>query len=207
MPLFIVLVMLFFAIVQKEFSFFFNFFDFNNFYCSFLSFNDFTLNNLSAFRSDFQEATEFQVLSNVKLEYNYNYRTYFTQTYLHAAYNKHIKPYKNLLNVDRLFGDYNSRTFGKSSKHARATKHTKLFMLLYSHSLECFAFDRGAVNSPLVMFYFKKHHVYSALEMIYASIYLGMIYFLSFTYTRMVEDSALGLRETEEIDEEDAQNR
>ena len=56
------------------------------------------------------------------------------------------------------------------------------------------------------MFYFKKQHIYSTLEMFYASLYLGMIYFLSFTYVRTIEDGSLNNRETEEIDEELAQN-
>lgn len=139
------------------------------------------------------------------LEYNYNYRTYFTQTYLHAAYNKHMKPYRNLFNVDKMFGDYNSKTYGKSKKHARAIKHTRLFLLLYSHTLDCYALS-SKTSSSFVLFYFKRHHFYSFLEMFYASLYLGMIYFFSFTYIRMMEDSSLNMRETEEIDEEEAQN-
>jgi len=141
----------------------------------------------------------------MSLEYNYNYRTYFSQTYLHAAYNKHMKPYRNLFNVDRMFGDHNSRTYGKSKKHARAIKHTRLFLLLYSHTLDCYAFNpKLTSSSSFILLYFKRHHFYSVLEMFYGSIYLGMIYFFSFTYVRMIEDSALGNRETEEIDEEEA---
>jgi hypothetical protein len=56
------------------------------------------------------------------------------------------------------------------------------------------------------MFYFKRHHFYSTLEMFYASLYLGMVYLFSYTYTRMIEDGSLNNRETEEIDEEEAQN-
>ena len=209
MPVFVFFLLILFVFVsQFEFSFFFNFFYKSFFYEDFLFFS--FINNLNYYNiisyNYFNYDNGFQSLDYMKLDYNYNYRTYFTQTYLHAAYNKHIKPYKNLLNVDRLFGDYNLRTYGKSKKHARAMKHTRIFMLLYSHTIECFAFNNKLVSSPTVMFFFKKQHLYSVLEMFYASIYLGMIYFFSFTYVRMVEDSALNLRETEEIDEEHAQN-
>ena len=150
---------------------------------------------------------DFYQIDYMKLDYDYNYRTYFNQTYLHAAYNKHMKPYRNLLHTDRLFGDYNVRMYGKSKKHARAIKHTRLFFLLYSHTVDFFAFNNNKlISSPTIMFYFKRQHLYSVLEMFYASIYLGMIYFLSFTYIRMLEDGSLNMRETEEIDEEEAQN-
>ena len=148
---------------------------------------------------------DFQKLNHMALEYNYNYRTYFSQTYLHAAYNKHMKPYRNLFNVEKMFGDYNSRTYGKSKKHARAMKHTRLFLLMYSHTLDCYALS-PKTSSFSILFYFKRHHFYSLLEMFYASLYLGMIYFFSLTYTRMIEDGSLNMRETEEIDEEIAQN-
>lgn len=151
------------------------------------------------------ESSGFHELGSLKIDYDYNYRTYFTHTYLHAAYNKHMKPYRNLFNTEKLFGDYNVRTYGKSKKHARAIKHTKLFMLMYSHTLDCYVFNNKLVSHPSIMFYFKKQHIYSTLEMFYASLYLGMIYFLSLTYIRMLEEGSLNNRETDEIDEELAQ--
>jgi len=152
------------------------------------------------------DTTGFYLLNNTGLDYNYNYRTFFSHSYLHAAYNKHMKPYKNLLNMDRLFGDYNVRSYGKSKKHARAVKHTRIFLLLYSHTMECYAFNSKLAGSPSVMLYFKRQHLYSLLEMFYASLYLGMIYFFVFTYVRILEDGSLNNRETEEVDEEEAQN-
>lgn len=116
-----------------------------------------------------------------------------------------MKPYRNLFNTEKLFGDYNVRMYGKSKKHARAIKHTKLFMLMYSHTLDCYVFSNKLVSHPSIMFYFKKQHIYSTLEMFYASLYLGMIYFLSLTYVRMLEEGSLNNRETDEIDEELAQ--
>ena len=179
---------------------FFNFFD-NSFFWLLNFFN-------SSFfaQTHFGLTFDFKRLNHMSLEYDYNYRTYFSQTYLHAAYNKHMKPYRNLFNIDKMFGDYNSKTYGKSKKHARAIKHTRLFLLLYSHTLDCYALNHKVVSSPFVLFYFKRHHFYSFLEMFYASLYLGMIYFFSFTYVRMMEDGSLTRRETEEIDEEEAQN-
>lgn len=209
MPVVILAIFVFcFLFIQNEFIFFFNFFtyDFLTYYVS--DFLFFIFNNFLSFSHDFVffDHTGFQNLSYLNVDYDYNYRTYFTHTYLHAAYNKHMKPYRNLFSTERLFGDYNVQSYGKSKKHARALKHTKLFMLMYSHTLDCYAFNSKLTAQPLVMFYFKKQHMYSTLEMIYASLYLGMVYFLSFTYVRTLEESSLNLRETEEIDEELAQN-
>ena len=209
MPLVISIILFFTLLVtQSEFAFFFDFFsyDFLFNYITNLSFFVFNNYNFTSCTFSIWDYSGFQKLTHIKLEYDYNYRTYFTHTYLHAAYNKHMKPYRNLFNTERLFGDYNVRTYGKSKKHARAIKHTKLFMLMYSHTLDCYAFNNKLVSNPSVMFYFKKQHIYSTLEMFYASLYLGMIYFLSFTYVRTIEDGSLNNRETEEIDEELAQN-
>ncbi len=209
MPL--VIFLIFFCLLlsfQLEFSFFLNFssldllFNFIFNFCFFTFSNFTTLNPTSLFLN----TSDFQELNGLKIDYDHNYRTYFTHTYLHAAYNKHMKPYRNLFNTERLFGDYNVRTFGKSKKHARAIKHTKLFMLMYSHTLDCYVLNNKTASSSSIFFYFKKQHIYSSLEMIYASLYLGMVYFLSLTYVRTIEDGSLNNRETEEIDEELAQN-
>ncbi len=208
MPFIISLMLIIFCAViilsVIELSFFLNFFYydffsfiFSEFFFNFFNFNFFFIDNYFYFDNNFQK------ISYTQLDYDYNYRTYFSQTYLHAAYNKHMKPYKNLLSADRLFGDYNTRMYGKSKKHARAVKHTKLFFLLYSHSVDFFALNTNKlISSPSVLFYFKRQHLYSVLEMLYASIYLGMIYFFSLTYTRMIEDSALEHRKTDELEEE-----
>lgn len=116
---------------------------------------------------------------NTKLNYNYNFRTHFTQTYLHAAFNEYMKPYQNLTKFDKLFGDYNIRTLGKKKKHARATHAKELFTLLYSYTFDYYGlYSRRSANS-FILFYFKKQHLYSVVEMAYAVIYLGMIYLLS----------------------------
>ena len=209
MPLIVSFFTIIFFLFQGEVAFFFGFFCYD--YISelinvsvFSFLNIFNLNYSSAFLLN--DEFGFQPLNHMKLDYNYNYRTYFTHTYLHAAYNKHMKPYRNLFSAEKMFGDYNVRTYGKSKKHARAIKHTRLFLLMYSHTLECYAFNSKLTSTPFVMFYFKRHHFYSTLEMFYASLYLGMVYFFSYTYTRMLEDGSLNNRETEEIDEEEAQN-
>lgn len=207
MPLILVFTLFFFSLFcQNETEFLLGLFWFD-----FLSFNvlDFTFIFFNNFNFSFYSNTKygFFVLDNTKLNYDYNYRTHFTQTYLHAAYTHHMKPYKNLFNMDRLFGDYNVRTFGKSKKHARSTKFTQLFILLYSHSLECYGFNAKLISTPFVVFYFKKEHLYSVLEMFYAAVYLGVVYFFVFAYVRMVERSSLGLRDDDEIDEEEAQNQ
>lgn len=202
----LIISLLFFA--QMEFAFFSGVFFYSFFLemfyeSAFWFFNSF---NLIFYDSIDLESKSFYALNNMKLDYNYNYRTFFNHSYLHAAYNKHMRPYKNLLNMDRLFGDYNVRTYGKSKKHARAIKHTKIFLLLYSHTMECYALNSKLAGFPSIMFYFKRQHLYSLLEMFYASLYLGMVYFFVFTYVRMIEDGSLNNRETEEIDEEEAQN-
>lgn len=209
MPLIVLLIAFTpFLLIQFEFAFFFGFFCYNDILdtCYELLFCFLNNYNLASYSFIIDSDRGFHSLNYMKLDYNYNYRTFFSQTYLHAAYNKHMKPYKNLVNMDRLFGDYNVRTYGKSKKHARAIKHTRLFFLLYSHTMDCYALNTKLVSFPSVLFYFKRQHLYSVLEMFYASVYLGMIYFFVFTYTRMIEDGSLNNRETEEIDEEEAQN-
>lgn len=209
MPIVICIVLTFITLLlQYEIFFFFNFPYFEGVYTYLFDFFFFTLNNFNSLflLNVSTNPLEFFELNSVRIDYDHNYRTYFTHSYLHAAYNKHMKPYKNLLNTERLFGDYNLQTYGKSKKHARAMKHTKLFMLMYSHTLDCYVFNNKFLHNSFVVFYFKKQHIYSSLEMIYASLYLSMIYFLVFTYVRAIEDGALNNRETEEIDEELAQS-
>jgi len=209
MPLVIFIILIVIAFLsQCEISFLFDFPSFDITYIYFFNFFFFIVNNFNSyfFSTSLLEVSGFQELGSLRIDYDHNYRTYFMHTYLHAAYNKHMKPYKNLLNTERLFGDYNVRTYGKSKKHARAIKHTKLFMLMYSHTLDCYVFNNKFLSNPSVVFYFKKQHMYSSLEMIYASLYLGMVYFLVFTYVRAIEDGSLNNRETEEIDEELAQS-
>ena len=207
MPLTIFLTSFVLLILQPELTFFFGL----SFYDYFINFSNIAIfDYINTFNSIYYSKINydfgFRQLNCMKLDYDYNYRTYFTQTYLHSAYTHHMKPYKNLFSVDRMFGDHNVRTYGKSKKHARSVKNTKIFLLLYSHTLNCYAFNAKVVSTPFVMFYFKKHHFYSFLEMVYASLYLGMVYFFSLTYTRMIEDGSLNMRETEEVDEEEAQN-
>lgn len=143
---------------------------------------------------------------NTKLNYNYGFRTHFTQTYLHAAFNEYMKPYQNLTKFDKLFGDYNIRTLGKKRKHARATHAKELFTLLYSYTFDYYGLYNRKTNGTFIMFYFKKQHLYSVVEMGYAVIYLGMIYILSWVHVKNIEESSLPIRESEEIDEEYAQS-
>lgn len=202
MPLLLIFL---FVLFQSEFScffnscyleFFFSFFDFNFLFFSVFGFF-FTLNNGSEFC--------LQDLSS-SLNYNYNFRTYFTQTYLHAAFNEHMKPYRNITRIDKLFGDYNTKTYRKAfSKHARGTHAKELFTLLYSFTFDYYALVKKDFN-PILLFYFKKQHLYSVIEMFYAALYLGMIYFLSFVHIKNIEESSLLLRETEEVETEYSQS-
>jgi hypothetical protein len=90
-----------------------------------------------------------------------------------------MKPYQNLTKFDKLFGDYNIRTLGKKKKHARATHAKELFTLLYSYTFDYYGLYNRKSSNPVILFYFKKQHLYSVVEMAYAVIYLGMIYLLS----------------------------
>lgn len=105
-----------------------------------------------------------------ELNYNYSFKTQFTQTYLHAAYNEQIRPYRNLLNMERMFGDYNQRSIGIQYKkrhhyHARSQAAKEVFTLLYSHTLDIYGLKGRFSTNPSVLFYFKKQHLYSLTEM------------------------------------------
>jgi hypothetical protein len=172
-----------------------------------LDFFFFKFSFLSLFSNDFKLTSDIVAFElNTKLNYNYNFRTHFTQTYLHAAFNEYMKPYLNLTRFDKLFGDYNMRTLGKKRKHARATHAKELFTLLYSYTFDYYGIYNYKSRNSVVLFYFKKQHLYSIVELAYAVIYLGMIYLLSWVHVKEIEEGSLPIRESEEIDEEYAQS-
>jgi hypothetical protein len=178
MPLFIISFLVF-LVFQPETEFIFGLFWKESFFLN-LDFFFFKLYFLTLFSTNFNltpDITAFEL--GTKLSYNYNFRTHFTQTYLHAAFNEYMKPYQNLTKFDKLFGDYNLRTLGKKRKHARATHAKELFTLLYSYTFDYYGLYSRKSSNLFILFYFKKQHLYSVVEMAYAIIYLGMIYLFS----------------------------
>ena len=205
MPLCLVFLFFCFFVFQCEVEFFFNysFFEYTGVFVDGLLSKFTSFLGLGGYATLKQEVSFYKL--NTRLSYDYNFRTYFNQTYLHAAFNDYMKPYKNLTRSGKLFGDYNYRTRGKK-KHARAAYAKQVFTLLYSHTLDCYGVSVNGSKAPLALLYFKRQHLYSVTEMAWAALYLGLIYILSLMHVRNLEESFLPLRETEEVDEEYSQS-